>query len=447
MRISFTTTVAVVALQALFGLAARAQQMQPVSLPQALALAAEHDPWIDRSSQIEAALEARGIAAGALPDPVLSIGVANLPTDSFRFSQEPMTQAQIGITQRIPRGDSLDLARQKFTDLRAREPLERAHRRAMVQRDVTRAWLDAWRAQRSIDLVESNRELFAYLVDLTRSRYTSALGPTRQQDVVRAELELTRLEDRIYRLHAARDASLATLAGWLFDPRSAAAPAVVAGVEADAPPLALQAGDAIALDTAALDAFLSARLQSHPAVRSLDQRIAASRTERAIAEQAYRPGWAINASYGYRDDAPTGEARADFFSLGVAFDLPLFTASRQDPQVRAATADTESLITERALLLRELRSQVQRQVAQLRRLQQRAELYREQLLRQMREQAEVYLVAYRNDDADFNDVVSARIDALNARIEALELDAGLYGTIAELNYLLAQAPQPEEGES
>jgi outer membrane protein TolC len=411
----------------------------PISLSGALELAGEHDPWIDRSSQIEAALAERGQAAAALPDPVLSLGVANLSTDSFRFDQEQMTQAQIGVTQRLPRGRSRALEQQRFMDLKDREPQERARRRAEVQRDVTLAWLAAWRAQRSAALLEDSRGLFAYLVELARSRYTAALDRA-QQDVVRAELELTRLDDRLYRRRSDRDAALATLAGWLVDPRDGLQGETPASVEDAAPELDLPVPGLAKLEATALDAILASRLQQHPELRSLDQRIAASRTQRELAEQAYRPALAINASYGYRDDAPSGDARADFFSVGVALDLPLFPASRQDPQVRAATADTESLRTERALLLRDLHSRIRVRLARLRQLEQRADLYRTQLLPQMAEQAAAFLSAYRADKADFADVVSARVDELNARIESVQVDAARYDTIAELNYLLTTAP-------
>lgn len=411
-----------------------------VSLADALRLAGEHDPWIDRSSQIEAALADRGVAAGALPDPVLSLGMANLAMDTFRFNQEPMTQAQIGVTQRLPRGRSRELRQQRFADLRDREPEERARRRAEVQRDVTLAWLEAWRAQQSASLLTDSRSLFAYLVELARSRYTAALGRAQQQDVVRAELELTRLEDRLFRQRSDRESALAALGAWLVDPRDGAAARAPAGVSAAKPALQLRVPDFLTLERDALDALVADRLQQHPEVRSLNQRIAASHTERELAEQAYRPALALSASYGYRDDAPTGEARADFFSVGVAVELPLFHASRQDPQVRAATADTESLRTERALLLRDLHSQIQVRLARLRQLERRADLYASQLLPQMAEQASAYLSAYSADEADFSDVVGARVDELDTRIEALQVEADRWATIAELNYLLAAAP-------
>mgnify|MGYP002067641612 CR=1 FL=1 len=52
--------------------------------------------------------------AGALEDPRLGIAVLNLPTDTFRFDQEAMTQFKVGISQVFPRGDSRALLQQQY---------------------------------------------------------------------------------------------------------------------------------------------------------------------------------------------------------------------------------------------------------------------------------------------------------------------------------------------
>ena len=49
-----------------------------------------------------------------------------------------------------------------------------------------------------------------------------------------------------------------------------------------------------------------------------------------------------------------GNSRADLFSVGVTFDLPLFTDNRQDMTVKSAISATEAVKTEKILLLRQL---------------------------------------------------------------------------------------------
>ena len=82
-----------------------------VDLQSAIALAQARDPWLAGSEWRQQSLEARGVAAAALPDPVLRLGAANLPMDTFDFDQEPMTQFQLGLSQAIPRGATRELER------------------------------------------------------------------------------------------------------------------------------------------------------------------------------------------------------------------------------------------------------------------------------------------------------------------------------------------------
>jgi outer membrane protein TolC len=142
-----------------------------------------------------------------------------------------------------------------------------------------------------------------------------------------------------------------------------------------------------------------------------------------------------------------GDDRADFFSVGVAFDLPLFTSRRQDQQLQSAIAGAEALRTERALLLRKMMAAFEAQRAKLLRLEQRRELYDSRLLREMRQQAEASLSAYTNDDGDFAEVVRARIAELNARIEALDIEIERLKTISQLNYFFTVADVAAQGES
>lgn len=407
----------------------------PLSLEDAIALAREQDPWLEGSRLRQQALAASEVAAGTLPDPMISLGAANLPIDTFNFNQEPMTQFKVGVSQALPRGDSLELGQARFALLGEQQEHLRSDREQQLAVTVTGLWLDAWLAQESARLIESDRALFEYLFEVAQNSYSNALGQTRQQDVIRAQLELTRLEDRIARLQQQRDTALGQLAQWLG-----------AGVEVGGslPTLSPRAPDRVRAAGPVDAAWLGEVLSAHPQVASVEQTIAASEVDVELARQKFRPQWGVNASYGYRDDAPDGMDRADFFSVGVSFDLPLFTADRQDRELQSATAETEARRTERALALRSLRAGFEAERARLTQLEARDSLYSERLLAQMHEQSEAALSAYTSVEGDFAEVVRARIDELNARVEAVGIRVERQRAIARLNYYLAGLAAAEE---
>jgi outer membrane protein TolC len=423
----------------ILGFMVSAPAVAALSLERAIAIAQQYDPWLDGSAHRERALEAQSIAAGSLPDPMVSAGFANLPTDSFDFDQEAMTQFKLALSQVFPRGDSRQLQQKQLQLMGAEQPYQRDDRRAHVAVKVSHLWLDAYRASESIRLIEQDRGLFEHLVDVAQSNYSTALAGARQQDLVRAQLEMTLLEDRLTVLYQQQEVSRSMLTQWLLS-----SDGIITGVASEAlpdqlPTIALVNPGLLQTGTAVSAQDIAAYLLRHPAILRVDQKIAASRAGIELAEQKYQPQWQVNASYGYRDDDPMGDDRADFFSIGVAFDLPLFTSKRQDQQVRSAAAESESVRTERALILRRMIAEFDSQRSRLHRLEQRRELYRTRLLEEMHEQAEASLTAYTNDDGDFAEVVRARIAELNARVDALNIDVDRLKIIAELNYFFATA--------
>ena len=123
-------------------------------------------------------------------------------------------------------------------------------------------------------------------------------------------------------------------------------------------------------------------------------------------------------------------------SVGINFDLPLFTENKQDKQLQASVSEAEAIKTKKWLLLRKMIAEFQAAKVQLQRLEQRSQLYQKQLLPKIHEQAEAALTAYTNDEGDFAEVVRARIDVLDAEIDNLEIEVDSQKTISQINYYL-----------
>ena len=155
-----------------------------LSFEKAIKSAQKNDPWLTGNIHKQNAIESMSTAVGTLPDPKVSIGLANLPTDGFDFGQEGMTQAKFGISQMFPRGDTLSIKSEQLKMESEAFPYQRKDRESKVAVTVGSLWLDAFRVQESIELIEKNRALFEQLADVAEASYSSALGKTRQQDIV-----------------------------------------------------------------------------------------------------------------------------------------------------------------------------------------------------------------------------------------------------------------------
>lgn len=413
----------------------------PLSFERAIRTAQLNDPWLTGNAHQQKSIEAMSAAADFLPAPRMSVSLANLPTNGFDFNQEAMTQAKIGVSQMFPRGDTLAIKSQQLRTQSQANPYLRADRTSKVAVIVGSLWLETYRVQKSIALIEKNRSLFQQLADVAQANYSSAVGGTRQQDILRAQLELTRLEDRLDILAQQYSVYVGKLSQWLTNvaeyENSLVENLVLDNIALtdELPQIELHYNDLVNHDKWLTNRELIPYFSHHPSVLALDKKIGATRTGIELAKQKYKPEWGVNASYGYRDDDPVGNSRADFFSVGVTFDMPIFTEQKQDNEVRSAIAQTEAIKTERVLLLRQLLSTFSSTKGRLLRLKERQTLYSTMLLPQSYDQAEASLSSYTHDDGDFAEVVRSRIAVLNAEIDALALNVEEQKLYLELNYL------------
>ena len=418
----------------------QASEHKSLTLESAINSAIQRDIWVKGNKHSQDSIEAKSIAAGTLPDPKISIGIANLATDSFDFGQEPMTQLKLGVSQMFPRGKTRSLKKQKLQELAAAFPHQRQNRLMKLTVLVGNLWLEAFKAQESIALINKDRELFEQLVEVAQASYTSAFGKTRQQDIIRSQLELTRLDDRLTVLNQKKEAALEKLKEWISNYY----------IPEDSINSSLDVSHKRALSTKTPDIILDINLlesnfnpedlfnqfSKHPVILDINQKITASETNIKLEKQKYKPAFGVSTSYGYRDNSPNAGSRADLFSVGVTFDVPLFTKNKQDQEVKSAIYEAESIETQKWLLLRNMMATFEKNIVQIKRLNQRQELYQTQLLPQMHEQAEASLTAYTNDDGDFAEVVRSRIAVLNAEIEELGINVEIQKTIMQLNYFL-----------
>lgn len=419
---------------------------QRLSLSQAIEQAQANDPWQHGSELKQTAIEARSIASGSFPDPTISIGLLNLPTDNWNFAQENMTQFKVGVSQMFPRGNTLNLKRSQLKIESSKHPLLRQERRAKLTASISQIWLEAYLAQKTIMLISSDKALFEQIVDIAKASYSSAIGNTRQHDVIRAQLELAQLDDRLTLEYQNLESLIASLKEWLhpYDKKD-----LTIAIDFDTKFVDLP----LTLDPPKIDLISPFLLQNkyfsgneiaqvisnHPALLVIDLEYQVAQKNVNIANQQYKPQWGMNASYAVRDNAPDGMDRADFFSIGVTFDLPLFTNNRQDKQVSAAIAESQAVKTEKLLRLKSMLASIEKDVRHLKRLTQRQALYSQKLLKQTQQQAEAALTAYTNDDGDFAEVVRAKIAELNTKISALQIDVEALKAVARINYFFTKS--------
>lgn len=366
------------------------------------------------------ALRERSVVASELPDPTLRVALNNYPLQSGGYSTDGMTHSAVGLMQAFPAGKSRSISERRFQWL-ASEMQESAEARGRnVLAAARQAWLELYYWERAHTLVSESRPFFDDLATVTRSLY--AVGRKNQQDVLRAELELSRLDDRIIEIERQRSRSRAALGEWI-------------GLDASRP----VAPNLPAWNQVPALESLQDGLQQHPTLRAADAQIDAQSAGVDLANERSKPNWALGLEYSHRSGSmPTGESRSDFVSIGVTVGLPFFRRKSIDSNLSAALQEKSAAVFTREQTLRGLGSQLAAEYARWNDLARRLEIYETRVLDLSSSNAEASLLAYQSDQGDFANVMRAYVDDLNTRIDHVRLKverAQSYAVLANLGGL------------
>ncbi|MEE9492444.1 MAG: TolC family protein [Gammaproteobacteria bacterium] len=388
-----------------------------LTLPVVESLALNDDPGVAASQARSLALSEAAIAEGQLSDPKLKFGVYNLPLDNFELDREPTTQVRLGLQQTFPRGQTRRYKQELAQWNATAEQHLTENKRRKVLRDVRGYYLELYYQSRAGQVIDETRTLFAQLVDITRAHY--ATGRVSQQDVLRASLELSRLDDLHTKIRNEEEKNRASLAKWIGD-------AAMQPIEMrfpDLPELPEQEG-------------LGLALPEHPLIRAETARIESFNQGIRIAREQYKPGWTAGLEYRKRfGNDPGGDERADMMAAMVSLDLPLFVANRQDRQFAASQRRAEAAHLTRSDRLRELQALLDSDYASWHRLGERSDLYDRQLLQEARANSQASLKSYQSGVTEFTALMRARITELDVRLDGLRILTDRAKAQARLLYL------------
>jgi cobalt-zinc-cadmium efflux system outer membrane protein len=380
----------------------RAEEARPLPLQEARAKALADNAGL---AQLQARYEAlREIPpqAATLPDPVLSFGALNFPADDFDRQQEDMTQLQVGVSQMFPYPGKLGL-REDIALFEAEAALHSiGEMRLNLDMNVSVTWWDIYYLDRSLETVRRNQSLLRQFVEVARTKYE--VGKGLQQDVLLAQLELSKLLDQEIRRQAVRDNRVIRLNVMMAEPPES--PVVIAA-------MSVQATANLAESALLYQRAGSAR----PLLSEKRAAIKASESRLQLAKKGYYPDFKVGVIYGNRDENDLGQSRQDFLSVMLSVNVPLYAGSKQDRAVGQRTRELASnqyaLTDQRNLVFSSIaaaRTDYERALSQV-------ELFSKGIIPQARQTVESMLAGYQVGQVDFLNLVRTQVTLFNYELQ------------------------------
>lgn len=376
------------------------------------------------------AIRETGVASSTLMDPKLKVGFGGLPVDSFKFDQDPMTNISVGLMQQFERGSTLTLQAKKAEQQADGMALQVRQRELEVANSMTQLWLELGYQQYAQRILRENQSLMSELERFIETNYS--LGKSEAQDLLQAQLQVSKLDEKLQANRQIQSRILSQLSEWLGSAWLANQPTLSADNQL---PWA-QLTEQLTSMTEQNQHFT--QLMKHPMIGMAEAAINTSKTQVEIAQTAYQPQFGVEVMYAYRQaNDMKGQPASDLVSAYLTMDIPLFTGNRQDRNHAAAQYQVGAAKSQRDVLLAQMNAKVNALLVDKANLEQRLERYHSTLLTQAKARTQAIERGYENSTAQFNDVVSAASDELALQLEQARLTTDLNLTNSNLAYLLS----------
>ncbi len=381
----------------------------PVRLDELVQEALEQNPEIRAAEQRFEAAQATISPAQTLPDPMIGVEYRDLDTREMMY----------GVTQELPFPGKLKLRGEIAGSEAAQVEQEYLAARLAMVSALKQAYYELHVVHQSIDIFQRNKALLREFDESAQASY--AVGRGAQQDIFRAQAEVSRALARLAALDQQRLSLQAEINRILYRPPSA--------------PLGVPVPPQMTLLRRSMEELDALVDQSAPLLRA--QMMGVERAQGAVklAHREYYPDFEISAG-GIREE-PMG---THGYRVMLNVRVPLYYARRQRFEVRGAIADREVAFNDLQATKQELLFRIQDNVAQVRRSEELVTLLESALIPQARLTLSAAQAGYSVAKVDFLTLLNALLTLQDNELELHMEIAAHEQAMARLEEIIGEPP-------
>ncbi|MDX9857629.1 MAG: TolC family protein [candidate division Zixibacteria bacterium] len=354
---------------------------------------------------------------GALPDPMFNYAyfIENVET---RVGPQ---EQRFGVRQSFP----------WFGTLGAKEDMAFAMSQASYQRfeaakyelyyDVKSAFYDYYFLGQDLQITSENFELLKFWESVAQSKYK--VGLKQHPDVIKAQVELGKLEDHLQTLREQVEPKAARLRAWLNLPGDVEIPVPQSITVAEVP---LVEDSVVAIIT-----------RHNPNLRALDRIIESRRAEERLAGKQTMPSFSIGVDYiqtGEAINPDMSESGKDPWMIGASVSLPIWfgknSARKKEAEARRRAAEYNLKDSENQLV-----AVSERLLFEYSDALRKTRLYRDGLVPKAEQSLNAIYAAYQAGETDFLNVLDAQRQLLDFQLTVAREQTRLATKRAQLEML------------
>ncbi|WP_051604151.1 TolC family protein [Methylobacter tundripaludum] len=388
-----------------------------LTLNQAIELAITGNPGLAEIRARAEAMAAVPSQEGTLPDPTLKFGALYLPTSSFNLHQDDFTMMEVGVSQEIPFPGKLGL-REKIAEqeaLAAADSVDEA--RLRLVREVKQSWWRLFYYDRALNLLDESEHFFQQLIDIAQAKYK--VGKGSQQDVLLAQLELSKLKDEKLNLVIMRHSQNARINA-LLDRAAETSVQIPAEAEFKLP---------VIIESALQDKALHIRPLFAQHRKMLDAGLA----KVDLAQKGFYPDFTVGAAYDARQNTPSGQSRSDFASVQLSINVPIY-ANRK--QAKAVDQRQSELLQAQYALHddhRKIQAEIAAKAVEYQQTKEKLLLLEHEIIPQAQQAVNSLLAGYQVSQTDFTDLLRTQLSFFQYQTQYWQALTNTQQILAELS--------------
>jgi len=394
-----------------------------VSLVELIELALAENPEIKAMQRNFDMMQARIPQAKALPDPMLEYGYAGnlFPVPPFDIQKgDPSSARMLSFSQEIPFPGKRSLQGKMARAEAESEWWNYEQTRLNVVAEVKDAYFEYYFLDKAIDTVNKNKALLEKFAKISEARYS--VGKGIQQDVLKAQVEISKLIDQLTVLEQRRQTVVAKINSLLFRDTEW--------------PIGKPEDVKLQPVTQTLGELKELALAYYPSLKAQRRKIDREQYGVELAEKGKYPDFNVKFGYQNRPGMP------DMYGLSVGVTVPLYFGQKQRPAIAEAAASKaaeqkriENLAT--VLLFRVKDRHVAATTAE--RL---AKLYGTTIIPQSTLSLESAIAGYEVGSVDFLTLMDNLVTLLNYQLSYYEQVSNVERALAQLEPLVGVSLRP-----
>lgn len=386
-----------------------APQQPPVTLVQLVQEALEKNPAVQSAFRQVQALRRRVPQAKTLPDPTVGVGWAGNIAPFSVQTGDPSSYRGITASQMLPYPGKLNL-QGKIADREAEAAqwdYESVRRRVVV--DLKAAYYDYAFYTKAIETTKRNKDLLDKLSEISEARYRVGKGV--QQDVLKSQVEISLVEQRLTMLEQQLKTAQARINTLLFREPEAPLPAP-AGLEP------------VKLDYS-LEQLYQMALAQDTGIQREQRMVERNQYAANLAGKTYYPDLTVGYMYQQRPQMP------DMNGFTFTVNIPVFYKTKQREAVRESTEQLISAEKSKEARKTELFFAVKEQYLMAKSSERLFQLYSQGVVPQSSLALESSMSAYQVGNVDF-------LTVLSNFTTILDYEVNYYRELANYNIAVAR---------